>query len=661
MRRRHALVLLAALVVVALPATAAGSPGRQGPAPDGEPDAPVELVSQTTWIEPDGEVRLRLDADGADPADRLTVTIHSRLLARYQLTDSIEDGPPGRALRTIVDATIGELDPDGDGEIDVRLGLRAGPGDPERLLISQEGLHPVHVTSTSAADGTATSFTTHVARVPAEVEQTLGLTVVQPLATSLSLRPDGTVQIPESTRRRLTDAAAVYADAEIPVTFTVAAETLTALSRSGNPLDADLLTSLATAFARGSLAASTFVDIDPDSLVRAGLGDLVDAQLEHGATSVNAHVGQLPDTSTWVADDDLGPTGLGALLDAGVGRVVVPHADLVGDIPSLLVQPFALRSDAGLVTALATEPGLQSHLSGDSPDVLAAQHLLADLAAVWFERPAYARATALVLPEEVPDRPVVTTLLEGLAGSPLLRVGPLDQVVDAADPAAAGGIDAQVQAPADRLVLDLEPSERPRLSAAYPAELRRTRAAVESSRTVFPDAEATDLGEDRLAVTAAASMPATERLDRLEAIQQQLAERHSHVAMPERGAITLPSRDGVIPLTLVNNTGLPATVVISFASDKLEFRDGERVELTLVDQLTSIEVPVRARASGAFPLEMRLESPDGRTVFVDSRYTIRSTAVSGLGVVLSATAVVVLGAWWVRTARRARAAHRAAQ
>ena len=56
----------------------------------------------------------------------------------------------------------------------------------------------------------------------------------------------------------------------------------------------------------------------------------------------------------------------------------------------------------------------------------------------------------------------------------------------------------------------------------------------------------------------------------LSAIRDDIDLRTANIGMPDRGAITLPSRDGVIPLTLVNNTGSPVSVVIQPASTAMK-------------------------------------------------------------------------------------------
>ena len=69
---------------------------------------------------------------------------------------------------------------------------------------------------------------------------------------------------------------------------------------------------------------------------------------------------------------------------------------------------------------------------------------------------------------------------------------------------------------------------------------------------------------------------------------------------------------------------------------------------------TRIDIPVRARATGAFPLLIDVRTPDGRRSLSTSRYTVRSTAVSGVGLLLSVGAGVFLTVWWARHWRRTR-------
>ena len=70
-----------------------------------------------------------------------------------------------------------------------------------------------------------------------------------------------------------------------------------------------------------------------------------------------------------------------------------------------------------------------------------------------------------------------------------------------------------------------------------------------------------------------------------------------------------------------------------------------------------MKVPVEARTSGVFSLNVAIYSPDGSLVFGANHDTVRSTAVSGVGVILIILAALGLGYWWycnIRHGRRAR-------
>ena len=58
--------------------------------------------------------------------------------------------------------------------------------------------------------------------------------------------------------------------------------------------------------------------------------------------------------------------------------------------------------------------------------------------------------------------------------------------------------------------------------------------------------------------------------------------------------------------------------------------------------------------AGDFRLRARVTSPDGRLQLAERVVTVRSTAISGVGIVLSLGALVFLFVWWGRQIRRKR-------
>jgi hypothetical protein len=130
------------------------------------------------------------------------------------------------------------------------------------------------------------------------------------------------------------------------------------------------------------------------------------------------------------------------------------------------------------------------------------------------------------------------------------------------------------------------------------------------------------------------------------------------IHLPNPSTITLTSRSGEVPLTFRNDTGRPVRVRVSLASDKLAFPQGSVQDVDLPSRSTTLRVSVRARTSGTFPLRVTVTSIDGGLAISDTRFRIRSTAVSAVGIALMVGAGVFLAAWWgydIRRRRRRRA------
>ena len=86
---------------------------------------------------------------------------------------------------------------------------------------------------------------------------------------------------------------------------------------------------------------------------------------------------------------------------------------------------------------------------------------------------------------------------------------------------------------------------------------------------------------------------------------------------------------------------------------------GSTAETCVIDlrtQNTTLKVPVEARTAGVYPLKIDLTSPDGSLPLASAQYTVRSTAASGVGIVLSIGAALLLALWWGRDLHHGRRA-----
>ena len=61
---------------------------------------------------------------------------------------------------------------------------------------------------------------------------------------------------------------------------------------------------------------------------------------------------------------------------------------------------------------------------------------------------------------------------------------------------------------------------------------------------------------------------------------------------------------------------------------------------------SSVDVNVEVRSLGLSPLEVSIWTPDGKQQLALTTFEVRSTAVPGLGLLLSAIGIVLLCSWW---------------
>jgi hypothetical protein len=197
-------------------------------------------------------------------------------------------------------------------------------------------------------------------------------------------------------------------------------------------------------------------------------------------------------------------------------------------------------------------------------------------------------------------------------------------------------------------------------TAALPASrIRDDRGRIEAIGSTLPvNSPEYDALDRRLLTAESADLTSATRADRLASLERGMQRMVDAVLVPRSRTLTLTAREGEVPLTFQNRSDDTLTVLVRLDSDRLEFPDGTERSLVLPPRNTTMRVRVRARTSGAFPLRVTLVSPQGGLALASSRFTVRSTAASGVGVALSAGAGLFLLLWWARHLVRGRRARR---
>jgi hypothetical protein len=159
------------------------------------------------------------------------------------------------------------------------------------------------------------------------------------------------------------------------------------------------------------------------------------------------------------------------------------------------------------------------------------------------------------------------------------------------------------------------------------------------------------LGEmgDMLLVGQSSDLRPSEQARYMSGVQDQIGAQLGKLTLAQDRTITLTSRTGRIPITVISQAGYTVHAVLTVASDKLSFPNGSAQALALDRRDNPEYFAVSARASGDFPLSVSLVSPNGDLLLLNSRFTVRSTATSAVAIALSVGAGAFLLGWWARS------------
>ena len=607
----------------------------------------IELIDQTPAVLPGGDLRVRIRLASAPPGAQLQIDVHARTRTRSDFAKTIEGKGAGGVIGS--GPTVPAIaEPSGSIVLTVPTRDDSGAGGATGVRLT-EGVFPVTVKLVDAKRTTLDEILTYLIRLPVKPDdRPLGVAVIVPVSRPPTLQADGTEALEPASRRAALDVATVLAGrTNVPLTLAITPELLDGLAKGGSP---DVLAALAGAMSSRAAAPSTYVPVDPAAWVDAGLRDQLAEEVAAGARAIRSGLGVAP-AQTWVADDHLDTAAAAALRDAGIRRFVVPEHALEPlnerSFPFTLTKPFQLAGTDG-IEAFATDAALEAHIGETGDPALDANHLLADLAVLFFDDPKAARAAVFELPTgEGVDPVFLEALLSGIAGNRLLSAVTLDTAFDQVPNAGAKGPERGTGA---ALVRALTPASADDLGS-FPETLRAALEDVSTLATVLPDG-AKEPAELRRRVLVAGSRVIGDaaRRDYLDAVRASVRDTLGKISAPRGQSITFTAREGVVALTIRNDTGVPAKATIVLRGAKLQFLDHPDgiVPVTLVEPSTRVELRVRALASGDSPLDVVVATPDLRIDLGHTRITIRSTAFSGVGIILSVGALLFLVLWWAR-------------
>lgn len=669
----------------------------------------IELLAQPVWHRPGSELGLRLRLTNAGAAAlqgfNLQLQAFQRVTTRSALQQTY-DGQPG-----VLFAAYTKAYPERTIAPGQSIELAVNDVLSERLSSFQdapEGVYPLSIQVYDPASlSPAGEITTHLLLYPARPEVPLNLVLVVPLNVLPSRGPDGVFAPPpgapagspipleaalagDGYLTGMLDAleAAVSEGLHLglaPVGRMVdeladmvdgyrraAGDGIETVTRSAPEARAaaDALRRLArllsTEGVQPLVTPYAFADL-PTLVRRSGFGafERLQQQMQAGAAALSDALGaELITPWVYPPAGRLDATTLSLLRRTLVGgtasRTFFAPEALGYDDPTTLpgcpdaialsfTCPVSVSTLEGVSQGFLSDPGLSERflaLQRSGGGRLGLQRLFAESAFIHLERPGTpGRVVQTTLPASWQPSPIdAALLLRALARAPWLDTMSPKEALASTEP-----VSLRLVEQASRL--QSEPDD------SYFEVIAGAEALVNSYSTIDPPAARVERLRRNLLVAWARSW-----IGELEDAGQHYAlatraEVEDEFAKLEIGAapeITMTSRRSPIALVVFNNTGYPVRLELRFDATKLEVEQDQTSRL-YAPGTNPREFQAVAQASGAFPLGVILQTPDGH-VIAAKRIVIRSTEFNRIALGLTLGAFAFIAAFYAtRVVRRRRA------
>lgn len=620
----------------------------------------IELVAQTPFVRPGDEFSVTIRVTGAattDVASLAFARVASDGSATRQRRDELRsDRQLDFFTGNLVSLKVFDL----SGGVTTTLRVET-PRLPPGIYAVGVGIGPRSERRPRQALGTSAIIVPDTAVTPP-----LAVTVVVPFTARPALRPDGQIKIDSFDRSRLS--TLVDRVQALPTAvLAISPQLVNALGTSTNTDDELLIGRLRSLARSRDVMALPYVDIDEEAWRAAGLDKELSELYAYGREKLQEVLDIEPVSGTILTDPSTTTETLRFFGDLGARLFVVNEESLEAlpqkQWPRPPTKPFSVTGASGV--AVAVDPELRRLFSGDS--VLNANRLLADLSAAYFEvfdsREPRAREEAhgvvVLVPEDwSASTQFLNALADGLSANPILKATNFDAIFRLGPSAQSG--DTAVATPSTALQRTLQPALARALDA-YPQRLRSTAARLESLRTMIakPDIDHREL----ILVSGDQRLDSNERNAYLDAVNNYINANSSGLKFAKHATLTLTSQRGTVNVTVDNPFLHPLSVRLEFLSDsRIDFPEGRvRDDIVLQPGQNTIPIEVRSRISGDTKVEVRLTTRDagGLGTLASDEFRIRAVALSGVGIALSALALLVLFIWWFKQVKAKRRVRRA--
>lgn len=600
---KHVAAMFAALIVAAA-TLVIGSPTITPAA--AQETGQLSLVAQSPFVPAEGTFQATIAWTGdITPELALGGLLYNPIADESEITE-----PPVNPFFALPYVEVSTLERTAEGHIVLDIPIRSVEGGTDRIRLREAGVYPLTI-ELRDIDGTLASLRTNLIRLPTETAEF----DVLPISTVLEISSAEGLTLGPATEL-------LTLHPGLPLTVIIGDGVLTQLEN-----DPELAERLSIALDGRPVISAPSPDLDISALAAIARADLYSSSRTTTFTRV-ASLGLTPSFDTTIAPENLTVKGIDLLVRLGIEVII--------DSGATQRSAGVLEGATGSIRVVQVDSTLTSSLRGTNRSVELVHRLLAALSmrAATDRSPIFLGGSAL---RSVPVSSIQLFL------TALEQPGTLGTV---------GLVNAAEASP----LFPIRPDEQPTQNLLAVEDLiRSATTGIDTYETIYVNGGLPPAVFQRNLVEAL--VVGRNPADRTRALQQlntNLDGRFTDIVLPEGQSVTLAAQRATIPLTVQNNADGARTVLLLFDSDKINVTQDETT-VVLPAGTSTINVELESLSLGRSPLRVRIMTPDREVQLSETTFGVRSTAVPGLGLLLSATALVFLMVWWFRSAMAARA------
>ncbi|MGB0994203.1 MAG: DUF6049 family protein [Acidimicrobiales bacterium] len=633
---RRFTLLLVAVVAVAFGVTSGAASAQRGP-------DRIDLVSQTTFVS-EAEVSLTVRLPNLQPGRHMQIRVFRPINEPERILDTITNPPTENP--EIANFVIEDLSEIAVGSGDLFM-ITLPDDEVGEMLRRSPGAIPVRIDLTDEDQAILDTLVTFVIAEDTTLSARIDLGFVADAQSPLARRADSIELDPADAVDRVADAVN---NAPAPVLISFAPETLTALADPTTDGGQRALDRIRRLLDGHLIPLSPWVSIDEEAWRLTGDPERLIRLFAKGREVTEKLLGRAPMPIARIDADTTADT-VAFLRSVGLtGGVVEPSQ--IDDVALTQAdrRPIEVLDANGItVPVLVVDRAFEASLIGEDPELIA-QHRFTELL---FEAKAVGTDRGILLDLSTVDRVPLVLLIDLFETTDRLGLTSVDDLL--ARPSARDDTGSVL-----RVELVATPPSSTEL-AASDLRLRMAEAVLDSYAFMLAPAEGL-LAPLRNILTAAMSdeLDTDSRRIFADVIFDVVADVTAQVELIDSGRITLASQTAALPVAIHNGANLAMNVTVKTTSEKLRFPDGEELRITLEPGLNELTIPIETVTSGDARIFITVTSPDGHLDLTDGSVNVRSTAISGLGLMVSLVSLAVLLTWWLRTIIRVRRSRRAA-